>query len=342
MDRSLKRLARGAASTFLIALAITVIWAVHTRVAAHSFVHRSKGLATDSSRLNDSRTSVRHERNRSVKPLPAPIRFREVEGRGLVVKTWINNTGAYNFAIDTGAGATIISTRVAQEAGVSVTNRHEVGLTGLSGASGVSGREASLRSLAIGDSDNQLPARSLVIVTDALPSGLDGVLDPTESYWPLGYTIDLPAGEMSAFDPHTESLRAGDEPAGGAVVPWLFDGASRRPFVMLNNGRRALIDTGSSFGLAVSESSARSFGINLDRGGARGGGDVRDLSRSSVSSRRVAPATIQIGSLVLRGIPTDILNGTSASAPVLLGRDALSPFQLTFDPVNHLIRLIPR
>jgi hypothetical protein len=136
-------------------------------------------------------------------------------------------------------------------------------------------------------------------------------------------------------------LRRGDVPPGGAIVPWLSEAGSRRPFVMLNGTRRALIDTGSEFGLALSAEAASVIGIlNDGRGRSRDG--VRDIGGGQIGARRIAPATINIGQLVLRGVPTDLLLGAHAGAPILLGRDALQPFQLTFDPLNRLIRIAPR
>ena len=58
-----------------------------------------------------------------------------------------------------------------------------------------------------------------------------------------------------------------------------------------------------------------------------------------MSAQRVAPVTIHIGSLMLRGVPTDYLLDAEAGAPILLGRDALRPFRLTFDPSNRLIQI---
>ena len=223
---------------------------------------------------------------------------------------------------------------------VEIRNGRATAISGLSGASAVSGREADIHQLALGDRSNLLPAGGLVIVTDRLPPDVDGVLDPTESYWPLGYTLDLASGNLSAFDPHTTPLRAGNAPADGTIVSWLMDGTSRRPFVLLDNGRRALLDTGSGFGLAMSESAARTLGVIPTRGTNRDG--VRDIGGASIMSRRIAPLTIRIGSLVLRGVPTDVLSGVEAGAPVLLGRDALQPFRLTFDPLNRLIEIAPQ
>lgn len=340
MDCGSKQALRRATSAFLIALAVT-LWAVPVEGAAHSFVRLTPraNIAREHGSISHSFT----QRNRGasvVVALPAPARFREVEGRGLLSRVWVNNSGPYNFAIDTGAGATIISRRVAAEARVALAGARSVTLSGLSGAGGSQGREAAVGRLAIGTPENLLPARGLAIVTDALPADLDGVLDPTEAYWPLGYNINLPAETINAFDPRTTPLRGQAAPPGGAIVPWLFDGSSRRPFVSLDAGRRALLDTGSGFGLAVNETAARSFGIAVTARG-RERASVRDLGRGNVSARRVEPVTIQIGALVLRRIPTDLLSGASSGAPVLLGRDALRPFEISFDPVSRLIRLRP-
>lgn len=348
MDRGSKQTAQRATSAFLIALAVT-LWAVPFAGTAHSFIQRREAI-TSHDRRNASTSDSSAQKRRDTRPptqrrdnytprLPAAAQFREVEGRGLLSKIWINNSGPYTFAIDTGAGATIISKRVAAESRIALAGARTVSLSGLSGARGAEGREAALGSLAIGARENLLPARGLVIVTDALPPDLDGVLDPTESYWPLGYTIDLPNDTISAFDPRTTPLRGLAAPPGGAIVQWFFNGSSRRPFVALDVGRRALLDTGSGFGLAVSDQAARAFGIISTRGRERAG--VSDIGRGRINARRVEPVTIQIGSLVLRRVPTDLLSGASPDAPVLLGRDALRPFEISFDPVSRLIRLRP-
>jgi predicted aspartyl protease len=329
-----KKSTLGAIGVILLALA-AVQWAAPNLWAAHSHAREFKGVSRAAEPLNLGSTVE----GRSGSRLPFPVRFREVEGRGLLVSVWINGAGEYTFAVDTGAGATILSERVALDAGVASNGNH-TRISGLSGVGVIAGREATLRSLAIGDRENFLPSGSPVIVTGGLPVGIDGVLDPTEAYWPLGYSIDMPDGEISAFDPHINPLRPADAPPDGAVVPWLFDARTRRPFVMLDLGRRALVDTGSGFGLAMSESVARASGIMPGEG--RDSFSVRDLGGGTVAARRVPPITVRIGSLTLRRIPTDLVSGVEAGAPVLLGREALQPFQLTFDPVNRLIRIAPK
>jgi predicted aspartyl protease len=323
----------------LIAFAATYSWAASLGGAARFFAPTP--VASDAAHAQPHENSGARQgvRERAGATLPSTIRFREIEGRGLMTRVWVNGVGEFSFAIDTGAGATLLSSRVAREAGVGFKSGR-LTLGGLSGINTASGREAVLRSLAIGESDNRLPARGLFIVTDGLPPGVDGVLDPTEAYWPLGYTIDLPRGELSAFDPHSTPLSRKSAPADGAIVQWISDARSRRPFILLNGARRALLDTGSEFGLAMSAAEAAALGVVPgDSGRTRAG--VRDIMGGQISARRIAPATVHIGALVLRGVPTDLLSGAHAGAPILLGRDALQPFRLTFDPLNRLILIAP-
>lgn len=333
MSVGLNKSTLGAIGAILLALA-SITWAASSREAAHSFEREINRSSRAAAQPASGAAGGRYESK-----LPAPVHFREIEGRGLLISAWVNGAGAYTFALDTGAGSTILSERVAQEARV-LFNGNQARISGLSGAGAASGREATVRSLAIGDRENFLPSKSPVIVTSALPPGIDGVLDPTEGYWPLGYIIDMPDNEISAFDPRVNPVRADDVPPDGAVVPWLSDARTRRPFVMLDLGRRALLDTGSGFGLAMNESVARASGIMIGEGRERNG--VRDIGGGQIGARRIAPITVSIGSLVLRRIPTDLVSGVESEAPILLGREALHPFRLTFDPANRLIRLAPR
>ena len=132
---------------------------------------------------------------------------------------------------------------------------------------------------------------STLLLYSGLPADLDGVLDPTESLAPLGYTIDIPGREFIAFDPRSEALQVNRPPLEGAVVAWLREAHGRRPFVMLDNGDRALIDTGSSLGLAIRDPNAAS---RSDAAGAR------DVGGGRIATRRVSTSTIAIGSLTLK------------------------------------------
>ena len=269
--------------------------------------------------------------------IPRTVFFSEEPGRGLLVKVWVNGFGPYTFALDTGAGASIISSRVAREAGLTVKQGSAGRIAGLSGIpSRELTSEVRVENLAVGDRDNFMPGIGVVLRADIFPRDIDGILDPTETYSPLGYVIDFPARQLSAFDPGLSSLRSRRAPAGGAIVPWLRDSNSRRPFVMLDDGQRALIDTGSEFGLALRDNGRASERRNSDSGRT-----VRDLGGGTISARRVAPLTVAIGSLLLQRIPTDLVTGAELGAPALLGRAALRPFRLSFDPVSRLIEIAP-
>ena len=286
------------------------------------------GAAATQAALSQDRRDSRS--NTSVPgSIPHAVSFREVRGRGLLVQTWVNGAGPFNFAIDTGAGATLISTRVADEARVSRSNDRPASIAGLSGRTTVAYR-TSLESLAIGDRENYLPGKGEVMITSGLPADLDGVLDPTEALSPLGYTIDIPRREFAAFNPQTDALRMGPTAFEGTVVAWLREAHGRRPFVMLGNGDRALLDTGSSLGLAVRDSNSASRTPVYA---------TRDVGGGQVSARAGSTSTISIGSLTLQRIPTDFVSGAEADAPVLLGLKALSPFRLRFDPQHRLIEI---
>ena len=263
--------------------------------------------------------------------LPHSVTFREVRGRGLLVSAWINSKGPFTFAIDTGAGITIITPRVAGVSAVTVQAGPGPSIAGLSGTV-VSAQAGTAQTIALGESENVLPGKTNVIITPGLPRELDGLLDPNDAFGSLGYTIDIPHQELSFFDPRETPLSVRAQPRDGAVVAWQQQGGSHRPFVTLSNGERALLDTGSSLGLGLHDANTAPV---YSRSSA-----VHDVG-GSVSTRRVEPRTVSIGALELRGVPTDMISGASSDAPVLLGLNALRPFRLRFDPVHRLIEIAP-
>ncbi|HEU4796239.1 MAG TPA: retropepsin-like aspartic protease [Pyrinomonadaceae bacterium] len=265
--------------------------------------------------------------------LVAPIKLRQRE-RGLLVTAWINGAGPFEFAVDTGAGVSLISREVVARARLQVSKSRRPLVGGLSTAPIASNQEARLTDLSLGTPSNRISTRAVAAVVPNLPGEIDGILDPTEVFSPLGYSVDLPNRELRVFDPNSQSLRGKPVPRGGAVVRWIREAGNGRPFVRLGDGRLALIDTGSGFGLALNET--RSMGRNH-----RGVQNRNDLGGGSVQSREVEPQTVNIGELVLRGVPTDVLSGVAPGTPIILGRKALFPFKITFDPTARLIAFEP-
>jgi hypothetical protein len=263
--------------------------------------------------------------------LPRSVTFREVRGRGLLVSIWINSRGPFTFAVDTGAGITVISPRVAGAAAVAIQDGPGPSIAGLSGTV-VSAQAATAQTIALGDVENYLPGKTSLIISAGLPRDLDGLLDPNDAFGSFGYTIDIPRQELSFFDPRQSPLNPRSQPRDGAVVAWQQKGGNHRPFVTLSTGEQALLDTGSSLGLAVHDPNAAPV---YSRSAA-----VHDVG-GSVSTRRIAARTVSIGGLELRGVPTDMISGASADAPVLLGLNALRPFRLSFDPLHRLIEIAP-
>lgn len=264
----------------------------------------------------------------------APAHFRLDNGSGLLIETWINGAGPFVFAIDTGAGVHLIAERVVRAARLPVNFTEPTQLGGLTGVRGFTNRAAVIDQLALGSSSNRVPSRQTALIV-SLPAALDGILDPTAAYAPNGYVIDFPNATIESFD---GSLQERQSPAGGAIVSWVQRGGSSAPYVKLQDGRVALVDTGSGFGLAVSGRDAVIIGSNHSKSTPV---ITRDIGGGSISSRRVAPTTVSIGELELRTVPTDILYGVKADAPVILGHDALRPFKITFDARKRLIEFQP-
>lgn len=301
----------------ILAALVTALWAVPPMGTAHSYVKSDRLSQTPG-------------------PLPMAARFRVERERGLLLTVWINDRGPYVFAIDTGAGMNLITQDAASRSGLSTRSTSPVSLGGLSGIVTTATREAVITRLALGDRSNTVQGNRSALVVPRLASGLDGVLDPIDVYAPFGFSIDMPNRRIEASD-SIPAINRQSSTYEGAVVPWLRMGSSSRPFVRLGDGRLALVDTGSGFGLAVNGRNAEVVG---SRGNHRTNDNTRDVGGGSISSRRVDPTNISIGSLVLRGVPTDILYGITDDAPVILGRDLLYPFKLTFNPQKRLIEFV--
>jgi len=284
-----------------------VAWAVPIRGIAHQRVQRLR--AAD---------------------VVAPVRLKDERERGLLAQGWINGAGPFVFVIDTGAGVSLVSRNVVAQSRLAVSRSRRTLVGGLSTSPIASNEETRVSGLALGERDNNVPGSFSAAVVANLPGSIDGILDPTEVFRPYGYSVDIPKRELRVFDTAAQRLRVTDVPKDGAVVRWVREGGSERPFVRLGDGRLALIDTGSTLGFAVNES-GRAAGSHL----------THDLGGGSVQSRRVAPQTVSIGALVLNKVPTDVLTGVAPGTPLILGRGALFPFKITFDPTSKLIAFEP-
>ena len=258
-----------------------------------------------------------------------PIRLRDERERGLLAQGWINGAGPFVFAIDTGAGVSLVSRNVVDQARLQTTQSRRPLVGGLSTSPISSDQQTQIAGIALGTRDNRVPGSFSAAVVNTLPGEIDGVLDPTEVFKPFGYSVDLPNKELQVLD-SSYRLRLTDVPRDGAVVRWVRDAGSDRPFVRLSDGRLALLDTGSRLGLALSDARR-----------VAGAETIHDLGGGTIQSRRVAPQTVSIGALVLNKVPTDVLTGVAPGTPIIIGRGALFPFKITFDPASRLIAFEP-
>lgn len=255
----------------------------------------------------------------------APVRLRDERERGLLAEGWINGAGPFVFAIDTGAGVSIVSRDVVDRARLQMTKSRRPLVGGLTSTPISSDQETRVSGIALGTSENRVPGGFSAAVVNSLPGSIDGVLDPTEVFKPFGYSVDLPNHELQVLDA-SYRVRLSDVPRDGAVVRWV---GNSRPFVRLSDGRLALLDTGSRLGLALS-------------GGREVRGEtIHDLGGGTIQSRRIEPQTVSIGALVLNKVPTDLLTGVAPGTPIIIGRGALFPFKIIFDPASRLIAFEP-
>ena len=259
-----------------------------------------------------------------------PIKLRDERDRGLLATGWINGRGPFVFAIDTGAGVSLLSRGVAERAGLRVTNSTRPLAGGLSTSPISSNEETRLSGLALGQPSNRISTNAVAAIVPNLPDSIDGILDPTDVFSPHGYSVDLPNRLLRVFDGR---LRTSDVPRDGAVVRWI---GNDRPFVRFSDGRLALLDTGSGFGLALNEARSAS-----GRNHGQADNTMADLGGGRIQYRPIAPQRVSIGALVLNGVPTDVLTGVAPGTPIILGRRALFPFRITFDPVSRLISFEP-
>src|SRR5713226_6533682 len=106
-------------------LLFAVLLVLTTGVRATSF-----GVALSPAHRNLSALPLASTEARAI---PRPAIFREVPGRGLLVRAWVNGAGPFSFAIDTGAGATLLSTRVVDEGQVQIAGNRRTSIAGMSG-----------------------------------------------------------------------------------------------------------------------------------------------------------------------------------------------------------------
>src|SRR5690349_22462472 len=87
----------------------------------------------------------------------APVRLRDERERGLLAEGWVNGAGPFVFAIDTGAGVSLVSRDVVDRARLAMTRSRRPLVGGLTSAPISSDQETQISGIELGTRDNRVP-----------------------------------------------------------------------------------------------------------------------------------------------------------------------------------------
>ena len=268
-------------------------------------------------------------------PNPAPIRFRQSLNL-IFTAVKINGKGPYQFAIDTGATQTVVSEKLAAEAGLEEITSTVV--YGIGGTNKVETKLYKMREFTAGD----VTVKNTPVGTfnDPLISQFaDGILG-TSIFSDFFITVDYPAGQLQLARKRTQA------PAGTEVIPvWFFSNLLLVPLEV--NGKRGnfIVDTGAVT-TVLSHNMAAELGVNVNTPGAKvnmgiagvGGfeGVVLKVPKVTFKTGKNTELFPQVVAIDLKQISKTI--GTEVSG--IAGYDFFSDYKLTLDYDAGEIRLI--
>jgi predicted aspartyl protease len=266
--------------------------------------------------------------------VPAPLRFRTSLNL-IFVSAMINGKGPYEFAIDTGATQTVVSEKVAAEAGLQLVTSTVV--FGIGGSGKVETKLYKMKELSFGD----VKVKGLPVGTfnDPLISQFaDGILG-TSIFSDFQVSVDYPESRLVLSRKRTSAS------AGTEVLPvWFFSNLLLLPLDV--NGKRGhfIVDTGAVT-TVLSHSMAAQLGVNENTPGARvnmgiagvGGfeGIVLKIPNVTFKTPKNTEAFPQVVAIDLKQISKTI--GTEVAG--ILGYDFFSDYKVTLDYNSGQLRL---
>jgi predicted aspartyl protease len=265
---------------------------------------------------------------------PAPIRFRK--SLNLIFTTvMVNGKGPYQFAIDTGATQTVVSEKLAKEAGLETITSTVV--FGIGGTGKADTKLYKMKTFAVGD----ITVKNSPVGTfnDPLISQIaDGILG-TSMFSDFIVSIDYPSSQM-VLTRKSPAAAAGTE-----VLPvWFFSNLLLVPVEA--NGKRGnfIIDTGAVT-TVLSHSTAAQLGVDEKTPGAKidmgiagvGGfeGVVLKVPNVTFKTRQNTEVFPQVVAIDLKEISKTI--GTEVAG--ILGYDFFSDYKVTLDYNTTEMRL---
>jgi predicted aspartyl protease len=265
---------------------------------------------------------------------PAPIHFRTSLNL-LFANVMVNGKGPYEFAIDTGATQTVVSEKLAKEAGLDLITSTVV--FGIGGSGKVETKLYKMKELSIGDVEvKNTPVGTF---NDPLVAQLaDGILG-TSILSDFIITVNYPAGQLEL------SRKRAATPASAEVVPiWFFSNLLLLPLEVNGKKGNFVVDTGAVT-TVLSHSMAAQLGVRENTPGAKvdmgiagvGGfeGLVLKVPDVTFKTEKNSEAFPQVVAIDLKQISKMI--GTEVAGVV--GYDFLSDYKLTLDYYAGEIRL---
>jgi len=265
---------------------------------------------------------------------PAPIHFRTSLNL-LFANVMVNGKGPYEFAIDTGATQTVVSEKLAKEAGLDLITSSVV--FGIGGSGKVETKLYKMKELSIGDVEvKNTPVGTF---NDPLVAQLaDGILG-TSILSDFIITVNYPAGQLEL------SRKRAATPANAEVVPiWFFSNLLLLPLEVNGKKGNFVVDTGAVT-TVLSHSMAAQLGVRENTPGAKvdmgiagvGGfeGVVLKVPDVTFKTEKNSEAFPQVVAIDLKQISKMI--GTEVAGVV--GYDFLSDYKLTLDYYAGEIRI---
>jgi len=265
---------------------------------------------------------------------PAPIHFL-ISLNLLFANVMVNGKGPYEFAIDTGATQTVVSEKLAKEAGLDLITSTVV--FGIGGSGKVETKLYKMKELSIGDVEvKNTPVGTF---NDPLVAQLaDGILG-TSILSDFIITVNYPAGQLEL------SRKRAATPASAEVVPiWFFSNLLLLPLEVNGKKGNFVVDTGAVT-TVLSHSMAAQLGVRENTPGAKvdmgiagvGGfeGVVLKVPDVTFKTEKNSEAFPQVVAIDLKQISKMI--GTEVAGVV--GYDFLSDYKLTLDYYAGEIRI---
>jgi predicted aspartyl protease len=265
---------------------------------------------------------------------PAPIHFRTSLNL-LFANVMVNGNGPYEFAIDTGATQTVVSEKLAKEAGLDLITSSVV--FGIGGSGKVETKLYKMKELSIGDVEvKNTPVGTF---NDPLVAQLaDGILG-TSILSDFIITVNYPAGQLEL------SRKRAATPASAEVIPiWFFSNLLLLPLEVNGKKGNFVVDTGAVT-TVLSHSMAAQLGVRENTPGAKvdmgiagvGGfeGVVLKVPDVTFKTEKNSEAFPQVVAIDLKQISKMI--GTEVAG--VIGYDFLSDYKLTLDYYAGEIRI---